>query len=207
MIKRSCAVLAAACLAVASAPAGAQTWYTKPSSWYVGAAGGSSQFDINCDVGACSRDSGGYKLYGGFRFPNNTGAELMYVDVGSGRADALHHTHLTDARVEGRYWALAGVWAPRFGNGFNASLKLGVAGSDGKTTGVDGGAPGGADRTKFPHVYAGAGLGWQPFEHLTFTADYDYSRISYRNIEDGSDHHLKQTVDAGTVMLGAAWSF
>ncbi len=196
-----------AAVVVAAHPAQAQTWYTTPSSWYVGAAGGPGNIDITCDAGACDRSGTAWKIYGGFRFPNHTGAELLYVDVGDASADALHHVNLTQGKVEGSYWALAGVWSPEFGGGFLANLKLGIAGSNSKTTGLDAGAAAGADRSKFPHVYAAVGLGWKLGHHLEFTADYDYSRLSYRNVEAGSDFHLKQTVDVGAVMIGANYGF
>jgi opacity protein-like surface antigen len=192
---------------VAAHPAQAQTWYTAPSSWYVGAAGGPSNIDITCDAGACDRSSTAWKVYGGFRFPNRTGAELLYVDVGDASADSLHHTNLVPGKVEGSYWALAGVWSPEFGNGLLANLKLGIAGSDSKTSGLDAGVAAGSKRSLFPHVYAAAGIGWKLNGHLEFTADYDYSRLSYRNMEAGSDHHLKQTVDVGAVMVGVNYGF
>ena len=197
----------AAVVSVMAVPVHAQGWYTAPSNWYVGAAGGPGNFDINCDAGNCDRSGTAWKLYGGFRFPNHTGGELMYVNLGDAHADALHHTGLAGAKVEGSYWALAGVWSPEFGSGFLANVKLGIAGSESKTTGTDAGAASGADRSKFPHVYAGLGLGWKLASHLELTADYDYSRISYRNVVDGSDFHLKQTVDAGAVTFGANYAF
>lgn len=200
------AAIAAAASAMAL-PVQAQTWYTVPSQWYVGAAGGPGNFDINCDAGNCDRSGTAWKLYGGFRFPNHTGGELAYVRLGDAHADALHHTGLADAKVEGGYWALAGVWAPEFGGGFGGKVKLGIAASDSTTTGVEAGAAGGADRTKFPHVYAALGLGWKLGQHVELTADYDYSRISYRNVVAGSDLHLKQTVDAGAFMFGANYAF
>ena len=197
----------AAAVSCVAHPAQAQTWYTAPSSWYVGAAGGPDNFDITCDAGNCDRSGTAWKVYGGFRFPNHTGAELLYVNAGDAHADALHHVGLAPGKVEGSYWALAGVWSPEFGSGFLANVKLGVAGSNSTTSGTDAGAASGADRSKFPHVYAGLGLGWKLDPHFELTADYDYSRISYRNVVDGSDFHLKQTVDVGAFLFGVNYAF
>ncbi len=198
----------AAVAMAAALPAQAQTaWYTAPSSWYAGAAGGVSQISITCDAGACQRDSGAWKLYGGFEFPNHTGAEIVYYDLGHAHGDALHQVGFTPGKVDAAFAAIGGTYSPPLGGGFVARLKLGLAVSMTKVSGTYLTQQGSVDRTTFPHVWAAAGLGWKLNDRIEFTADYDYTRAAYRNRVNNTDFHLKQTVDAGGFTIGGQYQF
>jgi len=182
-------------IACAAADPGAPTWY-------VGAAGGASHSSVACEAAlACDRTGAAWKVYGGFRWANRTGGEIIYEDFGHASAGAIDALDVTDATVSPRALGLAAVWEPELVGSVAARFKVGVSSVWTRLQGTSEGAAVDSDRKTFAHWWLAMGLVWNVAPHWDITADYDWTRAGYRN-----ESH-KQTSDVGAFSVGAAWRF
>ena len=171
-------------------------------TWYVGAAGGASHVSLTCEPAlACDRTGTAWKVYGGFRWGNHTGGEIMYEDFGHATAAAMDAVAVTDATVSPRALGLAAVWEPDLVGDLSARFKVGVSSVRTRLQGNSEGAAVDNDRKTFAHWWLATGLVWNVAPHWDITADYDWTRAGYRNEQP------KQTADVGAFSVGAAWRF
>lgn len=163
-------VIAAIALAAAAPLASAQV--------YVGAAGGVSNWSVNCEgTTACDKTGSGMKGFVGYRFSGPFAVELLYVDLGK-----------TTARVGPADLSLKGdgVGAALVLDGkadkWSYGARLGALSVKGKVN-VSGGFSGSSSKTSTQALF-GIFAGYEIVENLSLRLELDSTRVQ---IEDGSD--------------------
>lgn len=118
------------------------------AGWYAGVGIGQAQANGGCDAGSipgvtitsCTDDDTGWKVFVGYQFTANWGAEVAYVNFGKpvrGTATVTGVPVTLDAEASG--WQLAGVGTMPINDQFSVFGKLGIFRSDVDITAAGGG--------------------------------------------------------------------
>jgi OmpA-OmpF porin, OOP family len=159
---------------------------------YVGGGLGPSRINIDCSgLDSCDKSSTGGKVYGGFLFAPQFGAELVYFDWGKAKASGVFDVSgevapvVGAAEVKGDGVGVGAAWFVPFATGWDGVARLGVLRNKGKTT-VS--AVGLSARETFTstEAYAGFGVGYRATPNLTVTGEMDFSRLKYTDSDKAS---------------------
>jgi OmpA-OmpF porin, OOP family len=186
---------------MAVAVAGAFVAAPASAQWYAGVGVGSAKTSMGTNsfgVGATnfsftqrdSRDTS-WKLYGGYQFTANWGAELQYVDLGRYGYRLTSGANESTSGGKADSWGLAGTGTLPLGSGFSLMGKLGIArnslsvGSTSVTnTGVTGTVSGSSTSTA---LLAGVGLGYNFNRNVGIRAEYEnFGKMGQFNNGGGS---------------------
>jgi OOP family OmpA-OmpF porin len=87
--------------------------------WYAGASVGEAKFKSACDgvPVSCKDHDTAWKLFGGYQFNQNFGAELGYADMGKAKANGIVSGVAVDVNDAVTAWDLVGVGSWPFGLG------------------------------------------------------------------------------------------
>ncbi len=97
------------------------------AGFYVGAALGQSKLKDACEgvTLACDDKGTGWKIFGGYQFNKNFGAEIGYVDLGKATANGVITGVAVSANAKAKGWELLGVGTFPIADKFSAYGKLG----------------------------------------------------------------------------------
>jgi OOP family OmpA-OmpF porin len=174
---------------------------------YAGFGIGQSNIDIDCTgATSCDKSSTGYKLYGGFKFPNNLAAELVYFDWGKakGSGSLLIDTGEGTVEVPGTGevkatgWGIGVAYFMPFNPAWNGALRLGIAQNKAKTTLTATTGDSMSESYTVTEPYYGFGIGWMAAPNLTVTGEIDFSRIKYLETEKAG---------VRLISVGVRWMF
>jgi len=172
-MKKQAIILAAL---IGAAGAQAQSAPQSSPSFYVTAAGGSSQANLDCTgTTACDKSDTGVKLVGGYQFGNGLSLELGYISFGkfSARDNTLALTLKSKAIL------LGGAYALPLSSDWGLNMRLGLA--QVKTTGdaTSGSATGSVSKSK-AKTYVGAGVTYavSPAIKIELAADATEAEIA-----------------------------
>jgi OOP family OmpA-OmpF porin len=148
----------------------------RAQSVYVGANGGVSNWNVDW-VGSSSSDKSGsgYRVYGGYNFNDQFGAEVFYLDLGKTSGDP-------GSEIKGSGYGAAGVFNLHFGssNDWVFIARLGLASIESTATGTS------ADGKKTSaQVLAGAGIGYAVTKNLILRADLDATAVKTTDGQSG----------------------
>lgn len=156
-IKTALAAILPAFFFAFSAPASAQD-----AGWYIGGSYGMTTYDLGGVPAGVSIDDSdtGFKLFGGFQFTKNWGAEAGYVDFGKA---SLSGPASGDVGITA--FTFAGTGTLPLGQNFSLVGKLGLAMWD-----TNGSASSGDNGTD---LYYGVGARYDFNKNLGLVADYE----------------------------------
>jgi OOP family OmpA-OmpF porin len=168
--------------------------------WYVGAGVGEAKFKSVCDSVpvSCRDHDTAWKLFGGYQFNRNFGAELGYADMGKAKANGIVSGVAVDVNSAVTAWDLVGVGTWPFGQGFGLYGKVGLYRAETKTSGS--GALAGfttAASSKHANSNLTFGLGGRYDFTKVIGARAEWQR--YRNVGGGST--AKDDIDVFSVGL------
>jgi OOP family OmpA-OmpF porin len=106
------------------------------SHWYVGGSVGQSKFGIDCTGGTCDDSDTAFRVFGGYMFNKNFGAELGYADLGKVTATGVVSGVSVNADRKSTTWDLMAVGVLPFAEKFNAYGKIGLYMADTKLSGT-----------------------------------------------------------------------
>jgi OOP family OmpA-OmpF porin len=188
-LKRSTASAAILLASALTFPAFAQMPAGHP---YVGANIGGSHLNGSCGSGlSCDQNDTAWKVYGGWTFPGDFGAELTYYDLG--KFTTTVPGTAASGSLRGTYWGLGGAWLPQLGGGWGAAVRVGAAYGEGK---LDVSGLGSESRNAW-HPYGGIGASYAVAKNIKIEADWDWTRISSQftdpttGIRATSDHSVQ----------------
>lgn len=136
---------------------------------YVGAAIGQSHVDVDCGPASCDNTGTGYKLFGGYKFSPNLGAELTYFDWGKSTATFGSAT----GEIRGTGVGLGVAFGGDFAAQWSGVARLGIASNRAKTSGPLFVA---ASESK-AQLYAGLGVSYAVSKELKVDLAADFSKL------------------------------
>lgn len=150
---------------------------------YVGAGVGPSKINVDCTgTITCDKTDTGYKLYGGFRFPNQLAVEGVYFDwgkaTGTGTIEGLG-TGSGEVKASG--FGIGVAYFVPFATNWTGVGRLGVAQTKGKTTLTGEGTISDSFTGTFP--YYGLGIAYNFTPNLAVTGEADFSRVKYTDAD------------------------
>jgi OOP family OmpA-OmpF porin len=178
---------------ILSAAAGAET--------YIGAAIGSSNIEVDCDLTtSCDKGDTGFKIYGGYVLPQSPLAglavEVGYVDFGKARATYAYG--LADRTTEVSALTLNGALRMKFTPALQGVGRLGLAYVDGKDSGVNViGVHVNSQSKSNMALYAGLGLEYALNKQFKLTGSADFTSYDTGN----------QSGSARLISIGAQYGF
>jgi OOP family OmpA-OmpF porin len=111
----------AGCLAAGGA-------WSQDSGPYIGASIGRSEMKNTCEGVAitCDKTDKAWKIFGGYQFNRNLGAELGYTDLGETKASGLQGGVAVNGNVSAKAWELVGVGSMPLMRELSLYAKLGA---------------------------------------------------------------------------------
>ena len=106
------------------------------SGWYVGGSVGQSKFNADCTGLTCDDSDTAFRVFGGYMFNKNFGAELGYADLGKLTASAVVSGVSASADLKATAWDIVAVGVLPFAEKFNAYGKIGMYMADSKLSGT-----------------------------------------------------------------------
>jgi OmpA-OmpF porin, OOP family len=106
------------------------------SGWLVGGSIGQSKFKADCAGASCDDTDTAFRVFGGYMFNKNFGAELGYADLGKLTATASVSGASASADLKSTAWDLVAVGVLPFAEKFNAYGKIGMYMADTKLNGT-----------------------------------------------------------------------
>jgi OOP family OmpA-OmpF porin len=96
--------------------------------WYVGASAGQAKYKGACNGSpvSCKDHDTAWKLFGGYQFNQNFGAEVGYTDLGKAKLNGITSGVSVDASLAATAWELLGVGTLPLGQGFGLYGKAGL---------------------------------------------------------------------------------
>lgn len=166
-------VLVAAAVGTAS-PALAQ-------SAYVGASGGVSKWDLDCEnTSQCDKSDSTYKLFGGYQINDNFAVEAAYVSLGktTSSVDFIPGVRLSgDLKASGL--EVAGVARAPFGAQWHGFAKLGLSSMKAKSTVVLNGINLGSESDRATKPLFGLGVSYQATKQLGVRAEWENRKVKF----------------------------
>lgn len=159
---------AAAAVAMACAAFGAN------AQGYVGAAVGSSHYDIDCSgVSACDKRDTGFKAFVGYGFGNGFAVEATYFRFGDFSGLVNIGNAVVAGTGEGTALGIGGAYMADFSPTLRGVVRLGVARNKLEASASSGGVSVSDSQTE-TKPYVGLGLGYKlaPNMSLDFAADF-----------------------------------
>src|SRR5258706_4441928 len=146
---------------------------------YIGGAVGQSHFNADCSgTTSCKNNDTGYKLFGGYKFSPNLGAELTYFDYGKATASLQSGSTLITGQLRGTGLRLAVAFMGDFAPQWSGVARLGIASNRAKVTATAGTLTGSDSETKAA-AYAGLGVGYAISKELKVDAALDFSKLKF----------------------------
>jgi len=166
-MKRTALSIAAAALMLSSAAF---------AQGYLGIGAGPTKGNYDCaGTITCDTTSTGYKLFGGYKFSPNWGAEVNYFDFGKGKAT---FTGGVDGEIKatgfGAGVALFGQFAPDW----SGVARLGLASTKAKGS-VATGTVAAAVSESSTNPYFGLGVSYALSKAVTLDGAVDFSRVKF----------------------------
>jgi OOP family OmpA-OmpF porin len=147
---------------------------------YVGAAVGATKFDVDCSgTTTCDDTDTGGKLFGGFKFTPNWGAELSYFDFGKAKATLGPDSSELKATAFGAGFSFSGTFAP----GWTGVARLGAARVKSKVSATVGGLAT-SDSENHTKAYYGFGVGYMVMPNLSIDAAADFTKWKFDTDSD-----------------------
>jgi len=106
------------------------------SHWYIGGSVGQSKFDVDCAGASCDDSDTAFRVFGGYMFTKNWGAELGYADLGKLTASGTVSGASVTADRKSTAWDVMAVGVLPFAEKFNAYGKIGFYSADTKLSGT-----------------------------------------------------------------------
>jgi predicted porin len=164
------------------------------SAWsqaYVSLTGGTSHAAVDCGTDSCNKNSGSFKLVGGYDFGNGVAAELMYHDLGK---VTVHD--VVDIDLKGSVWGLGGAYRAKFGSGFGGVARIGYGFATGKIDSV-----GYSSSHQSQHPYFGYAVTYDITKNFQVEVDYDNSQVTHE-VEG-----ITTSTTVNSYMIGAGYTF
>lgn len=170
-MKRTALSLAAAALMLSSAAF---------AQGYVGIAGGPTKGNFDCaGTITCDTTSTGYKLFGGFKFSPNWGAEVGYFDFGKGKATIADETAgVIPLEIKGTGFGAGVAFFGQFAPDWSGVARLGIASTKAKGSAVIGTASGSVSESS-TNPYYGFGVSYALSKAVTVDGAVDFSRVKF----------------------------
>ncbi|HEY2336440.1 MAG TPA: outer membrane beta-barrel protein [Burkholderiales bacterium] len=106
------------------------------SGWLVGGSIGQSKFKTDCSGASCDDTDTAFRVFGGYMFNKNWGAELGYADLGKLTATGTVTGVSVTADRKSTAWDLVAVGMLPFAEKFNGYAKVGMYMADTKLSGT-----------------------------------------------------------------------
>jgi OOP family OmpA-OmpF porin len=102
--------------------------FAQDAGFYAGGAIGQSRLKGACDglTIACDDKDTAWKIFGGYQFNKNFGAEIGYVDLGKASASGIVTGAAVNAEIKGKGWEFLGVGTIPFTDKISGYGKLGL---------------------------------------------------------------------------------
>jgi OOP family OmpA-OmpF porin len=112
--------------------------FAQDAGFYAGGAIGQSKISDACDGVpiACDDKDTAWKIFGGYQFTRNIGAEIGYVHLGETTSNGVISGVSVSAKGRVKGWELLGVGTLPIANNFSALFKLGIFRWDVDVSGV-----------------------------------------------------------------------
>lgn len=142
---------------------------------YIGGGVGPSRINIDCGgLSSCDKTGVGGKLYGGYLFAPQFGAELAYFDWGKAKATLGGG----NGEVKGDGLGIGVAYIAPFTTDWNGVARIGLARNRGKST-VSALGVSASETFRSSEAYFGLGVGYNVTPVLTVTGEMDFSRVKY----------------------------
>lgn len=205
MLKRTHVLALLIVAAPVAAPPGAVA--ADPNAgFYAGGAVGQSKAKDACDgitgagfAGSCDETDTAWKIFGGYQFNRNLGAELGYVDLGKFTASGTVGGTPANASAKAKGFELVGVAAYPFNDQFSVYGKAGAFRWDVDTSASAGGTAGSASDNGTDFT-VGAGLKYN------FTKNAA-ARLEFQRYNNVGDSGTTGQSDVNLWTLGLMYSF
>lgn len=145
---------------------------------YVGVSAGRSRIDLDCaGTTSCDRTDTGAKIFGGYMFMPNFGAEIAYYDLGEATIEGP-----VSGSLRGRSLGVFGVAAAPFGQ-FSVFGKLGAVSTKAEVdvTGI------GSDSERKTNVGWGLGASYEFTNNIGVRAEFERMRVEFADDKDDVD--------------------
>ena len=156
---------------------------------YVGVSAGRSRIDLDCTgLTTCDRTDTAAKIFGGYMFMPNFGAEIAYYDMGKAEVSGTDPTlgNVTGS-LRGTGFGVFGVAAAPFGQ-FSVFGKLGAVSTKAKveatstTLGL-----GGSDSERKTPVAWGLGTSYEFTQNIGLRAEFERLRVEFSGQKEDVD--------------------
>jgi OOP family OmpA-OmpF porin len=147
---------------------------------YAGLGAGPTRGDIDCTgADTCKKTSTGYKLYGGFKFPNQFAVEAVYVDWGKVDVTATA-IDIGTAQISGKGtgFGIGGAYIASLSPQWTGVARLGFMQNKVKLS-VSALSGSGSETFSGTFPYYGFGIGYNMTPNLAITGEADFSRAKY----------------------------
>lgn len=143
---------------------------------YVGVGAGPADIDLNCTgATSCDTRSNGAKLFGGFKFAPNWGAELNYFNFGKAKTTG---PGAVSGTMKATGWGAGVAYVGEFAPQWLGVGRLGVARTKSDLSGTVGSFTA-ADSKSSTNPYIGLGVGYAVLPNLSVDLALDFSRVKY----------------------------
>lgn len=147
---------------------------------YIGASIGQSRIDLDCPGGfSCDETDTGFKVFGGYMFTPNFGAELSYTDFGNANASASLGFTRVNVSFDGSAIALFGIASAPINEQFSVFGKLGIASFDTEVTGAVPGFGSSNESESYTSVAYGIGASFNVARNIAFRAEWERYRAKF----------------------------
>lgn len=156
---------------------------------YVGVSAGRSRIDLDCaGTTSCDRTDTGAKIFGGYMFMPNFGAEIAYYDLGKAEVTGVDSTLGTvSGSLRGKSFGVFGVAAAPFGP-FSVFGKLGAVSTkaevEASSTSL---GLGGSDSERHTNVGWGLGASYEFTNNIGVRAEFERMRVEFADDKDDVD--------------------
>jgi OOP family OmpA-OmpF porin len=156
---------------------------------YVGVSAGRSRLDLDCaGTTSCDRTDTAAKIFGGYMFMPNFGAEVAYYDLGKATVSGVDPTLGTvSGSLKGTSFGVFGVAAAPFGQ-FSVFGKLGAVSTKAKVEASSASLGiGGSDSQRHTNLGWGLGASYEITNNLGLRAEFERLRVEFDDNKDNAD--------------------
>lgn len=165
---------------------------------YIGANVGRTEQKVNVDAGSLTDNATGFKLYGGYDFTKNFGAEAGYVHFGKGEVSATDSVNTVSISGKPKALYLAVTGTLPLNDQFSLFAKAGVARNSTKVTGTINGVSE-SEKLKRTSAMFGLGAAYNVTKNVALVAEYEnFGKVIK---EDGV------SLKANIISIGARYKF
>jgi OmpA-OmpF porin, OOP family len=147
---------------------------------YVGIGGGPTKANIDCSgTLTCDTTSTGFKLFGGYKFSPNWGAEVNYFDFGKAKFTVSDGgSGIIPLDLKGTGFGAGVAFFGQFAPDWSGVARLGVASTKAKGSAVVSGVSGSVSESS-TNPYFGLGVSYALSKAVTLDGAIDFSKLKF----------------------------